>query len=402
MESGANGSAIDKNAVLSYNKTLARNTPTFRFITAVPCVLALLLLLALAFSQSRASEFETPYVTRAEATMVLLLTRLPAVPALKNNGRFADIQSGAWYEPYMLAAERFRIVQADPLRRLRPNQTINRAEFVKMMTYTFGLPQYVVHRYTDIPSDSWYASFAGIAYAYQLFPRSEPSPKFEPGKFLTHKEVSNAIQKLLNARGTNFPPLTVLSDARHAAAVPKPYLTISNLQDEVTIIHGTGTAPARAPVSEFRILDLFTGLRISDLRTEVLTLVNEQRAKAGLLPLQANINLQNSAQRYAEDMAQKNFFSHVGLAGETFRKRIEASGYYDRFLRATCTTAKDCRRTYALAENLARGQKKAADVVAAWMASTEHRKAILHPFFTDIGIGISSGYWVQHFGGTKN
>src|SRR3989344_3831752 len=395
-------SDVAKNAIWSYNKTLARHTHPFKFFTAILCAPVLILIVALAFSQSRAAEFETPYVTRAEAAMVLLLTRIPKVPALKNNGRFADIESGAWYEPYMLAAEKFRIVQADPLRRLRPNQTINRAEFLKMMAYTFGLPQNLTHRYTDVPSEQWYASFAGIAYSYQLFPKSEPSPKLEPGKFLTHKEVSQAIQKLLKARGTNFPPLTILSDARHAAAVPKPYLTISNLQDEVTIIHGTGTAPARAPVSEFRILDLFTGLRISDLRTEVLTLVNEQRAKAGLLPLQANINLQNSAQHYAEDMAQKNFLSHVGLAGETFRKRIEASGYYDRFLRATCTTAKDCRRTYALAENLARGQKKAADVVAAWMASTEHRKAILHPFFTDIGIGISSGYWVQHFGGTKN
>ena len=152
----------------------------------------------------------------------------------------------------------------------------------------------------------------------------------------------------------------------------------------------------------FRLEDFFRGFRISDHRAAVLSLVNKERAAAGLLPLQTNVNLQDSAQRYAEDMAQKNFFSHVGLSGETFRKRIEASGYYDRFLRATCTTAKDCRRTYALAENLARGQKKAADVVAAWMASTEHRKAILHPFFTDIGIGISSGYWVQHFGGTKN
>ena len=364
----------------------------------------LILILALAFSQSRASEFETPYVTRAEAAMVLLLTRIPKLPALKNNGRFTDIESGAWYEPYMLAAEKFRIVQADPLRRLRPNQTINRAAFLKMMAHTFGLPQNLTHRYTDVPSEQWYASFAGIAYSYQLFPKSEPSPKLEPGKFLTHKEVSQAIQKLLKVRGTNFPPLTVLSDARHAAAKREPYLTISNLQDEVTVIHGPGAPALRTPLpaKEFRLQDIFTGFRISDLRVSMLALVNKQRAAAGLLPLIANTNLQNSAQRYAEDMAQKNFFSHIGPAGETFRRRIEQSGYYDRFLRSTCTNQKDCRRTYVLAENLARGQKKAEEAMASWMASTEHRKAILHPFFTEIGIGISSGYWVQHFGGTKN
>ena len=52
-------------------------------------------------------------------------------------------------------------------------------------------------------------------------------------------------------------------------------------------------------------------------------------------------------------------------------------------------------------ENIARGQRSAAEVVAAWMASSGHRANILNASFTKIGVGYvaEGGYWVQMFVG---
>ena len=56
----------------------------------------------------------------------------------------------------------------------------------------------------------------------------------------------------------------------------------------------------------------------------------------------------------------------------------------------------------AYGENIARGQKSAEKVVAAWMTSTYHRENILRKSYGSVGIcayrhnGVM--YWVQLFG----
>ena len=97
-----------------------------------------------------ATEFDTPYVTRAEAAQILLLSRLPSVPTLRNLNRFPDIQSDTWYEPYMILAERYGILRADPwdaCARTKPSIALN---FLKMLTYTFGLPENLQQGYLDV------------------------------------------------------------------------------------------------------------------------------------------------------------------------------------------------------------------------------------------------------------
>jgi len=134
---------------------------------------------------------------------------------------------------------------------------------------------------------------------------------------------------------------------------------------------------------------------IDDVRAEILSLVNAARTKAKLQPLARNEYLERSAQAYADQMNNENFFGHTDPSGKTLTDRIDASRY------ASASVAPDCNciKSYALGENLARGQRTAAEVVKAWMDSPSHRAAILEPDFTDLGIGVQSGVWVQHFGG---
>ncbi len=127
-----------------------------------------------------------------------------------------------------------------------------------------------------------------------------------------------------------------------------------------------------------------------DAENQVLTLVNTQRAQQGLQPLVLSSALTGAARSYARVLATEGFFSHTGLDGSTFISRDEAAGY----------TGWDY-----LEENLAGGQSTPDQVVAAWMASPEHRANILSPNVREIGIGhvYASGskylnYWVEEFG----
>jgi hypothetical protein len=134
-----------------------------------------------------------------------------------------------------------------------------------------------------------------------------------------------------------------------------------------------GTAPVRAQESP-------------SLAEQVVALVNQRRAEAGLHPLRVNAQLQQAAQRYAQYMADTNTFSHTGSDGSTPYSRMAAAGY----------------RGTMMGENIARGFGSASSVMDAWMNSSGHRANILNPGYTELGVGVAAAgpayVWVQNFG----
>ncbi len=135
---------------------------------------------------------------------------------------------------------------------------------------------------------------------------------------------------------------------------------------------------------------IFPSVHATAVQEEVLRLVNRERSNAGLPPLVFHALLQQSAQQYAEYMADEGFFSHRDPSGDASLDRIRATGYLD----PPC----DCSWTYLTGENLGHGQDSPAEVMEGWMNSPGHRANILNPGFTEIGVGVFDGYWVQNFG----
>lgn len=121
----------------------------------------------------------------------------------------------------------------------------------------------------------------------------------------------------------------------------------------------------------------------STIEQEVLSLTNAERSKAGLKPLQLNEQLMASAREKSLDMAEKNYFSHTSPTYGSPFDQMKKHGVTYR----------------AAAENIAKGQRSAKEVVQAWMDSPGHRQNILTADFTHIGIGFSEdGYvWTQQF-----
>ncbi|MCP3819671.1 sigma-70 family RNA polymerase sigma factor [Streptomyces sp. A3M-1-3] len=119
---------------------------------------------------------------------------------------------------------------------------------------------------------------------------------------------------------------------------------------------------------------------------QVISLLNNERAKQGCGPVSSNAQLQSAAQSHSKDMAARDFFDHTNPDGAGPGERITAAGY----------------RWSTYGENIARGQQSPAQVMNSWMNSPGHRANILNCAFKEVGIGIhdSSGgpWWTQKFG----
>ncbi|MBO8190663.1 CAP domain-containing protein [Streptomyces oryzae] len=123
----------------------------------------------------------------------------------------------------------------------------------------------------------------------------------------------------------------------------------------------------------------------SAAESEVLALVNQERAKAGCRPLKADKRLASLAGEYSEDMARRGFFSHTSPDGKSPWDRAEAAGISDLG-----------------GENIARGQANARSVMDSWMHSPGHRANILNCDYRTLGVGAhfaeGGPWWTQDFG----
>ncbi|MGW7553525.1 sigma-70 family RNA polymerase sigma factor [Streptomyces rimosus] len=124
----------------------------------------------------------------------------------------------------------------------------------------------------------------------------------------------------------------------------------------------------------------------SPFAQQVTALVNTERAKQGCAPVRGNSQLDTAAGRHSQDMDARNYFDHTSPDGTDPGDRIKAAGYQ--------------WSTYG--ENIARGQRSAAEVMNSWMNSPGHRANILNCAFKEIGIGTHEGSggptWTQVFG----
>ena len=130
---------------------------------------------------------------------------------------------------------------------------------------------------------------------------------------------------------------------------------------------------------------------------EILELVNQERAEAGIDPLSIDSQLDQAAHLHTDEMVQADLLSHQLTDEPDLAERVSEAGYDG-----------------AVAENVAAGDgtlfATPEQVVEGWMNSPKHRANILNPEFTDLGVGYASAvddndvlgdfdvYWTQVFG----
>ncbi|MFJ7087270.1 CAP domain-containing protein [Streptomyces griseus] len=181
------------------------------------------------------------------------------------------------------------------------------------------------------------------------------------------------------------------STSKKAEESKKPTATPSKKSKAPTSTPEKSTAPAKTPAPPKTSTAPPPTKKPSpsptdaSARSEVLALVNQERAKVGCSPLSTSAPLTSLAQNFSEDMAARGFFDHTDPDGDTPWDRAAQAGVQGLG-----------------AENIARGQADAQAVMEAWMNSEGHRANILNCDYKTIGIGVHEGsggpWWVQNFG----
>jgi uncharacterized YkwD family protein/spore coat assembly protein SafA len=150
---------------------------------------------------------------------------------------------------------------------------------------------------------------------------------------------------------------------------------------------GNGATKIRSTIVEGRYSGTLREKIATAEEDELFIQVNKARENEGLAPLKLSKELGNVARIKADEMSASGYFDHSSpVYGSPFE-----------MLRSFGVSYKTA------GENIAKGQKSAQAVLAAWMGSEGHRANIMNERFTEVGIGFATDgkttYWAQIFKG---
>ncbi|SEQ78553.1 CAP domain-containing protein [Piscibacillus halophilus] len=187
------------------------------------------------------------------------------------------------------------------------------------------------------------------------------------------EEVTNRVQHLVTNVDWADVTQKSIDGLNRAANMLSMYLDGDEEADVVPVFQDDvdGTARDKDQVHEFE--------------RRVHELVNEEREKQGLEPLEFSVDVSHVARAKSQDMADQDYFSHESPTyGSPFDMMQEFGLKY-----------------LTAGENIAMGQRSPEQVMDGWMNSDGHRANILHEDFTHIGIGFikdnGTYYWTQMF-----
>lgn len=162
-------------------------------------------------------------------------------------------------------------------------------------------------------------------------------------------------------------------------------------------VHVKATGTRKGAVTKVKRVAVSAPATTSATANEILALVNRARSTSrtcgsstyrAVKPLTLDSRLNAAAQGHATDMAAADYFSHTGRDDSSVADRVTRQGY----------------AWSAVGENIAAGQRTAAEVMDGWLASPGHCRNIMNGTYTELGVGKATNtastyqvYWVQNF-----
>jgi uncharacterized protein YkwD len=144
----------------------------------------------------------------------------------------------------------------------------------------------------------------------------------------------------------------------------------------LALIAGLGqVSAARVPTAGISYL--------SELERAIFRFTNEVRQRNGVSPLSWDNSLRDVARGHSADMLVRNYFSHNTPEGRSPHERIRAGCRFP-----VTMTGENIWMGSGYAPGDAR--QMARLIVDNWMSSPGHRKNLLHPDYTDIGVGVAA------------
>jgi uncharacterized protein YkwD len=184
-------------------------------------------------------------------------------------------------------------------------------------------------------------------------------------------------------------PLTQLVTLKKPAPTPEAIASASQetnrqmsagleVSDSVSSTVAAGTTPSEPAPTSPPPPGMPAGP--GDWPAYILTRINQARAENGLQPLSMAPELSYAAQAHAEDCARRGWGSHVGSDGAVLKTRLERAGYPGTAWGENWVQALNAERGF----DWWYGEIPPNDA---------HRRNILSPRYTEIGIGIAQSGW---------
>ena len=135
-----------------------------------------------------------------------------------------------------------------------------------------------------------------------------------------------------------------------------------------------GVLPSSRPLSRDEWKEVETGME-----KQIISQTNHFRNTHNLSELSSHDQASTVAFFHSRDMDDKNYFSHYAPDGKGLEYRFQGIPYLEA------------------GENIATQYVDATAAVQGWLNSEGHRKALLNPTYTHLGVGVHHRYYTQNF-----
>lgn len=326
--------------------------------------------------------------------IIFLSVTLVSVTAYCGDINFSDLPATHWARGNISTLVEDGVISGYPDGQFKPEGTITYAEFIKLavLATTCNNPgtAYSCH---------WATNYYYTAIQAGLFLESEilqtmfdcPIPRSDMALI-----VSNAVDQPVCKEDENVIHSYIVDISQapnREEAVIKAYLLgiISGYSDR-TFRPDAKLTRAEAATVILRLIDPSKRSTVDldalkgTCEHQIFILTNQYREEIGLSSLSYNEQLANVAQIKAEDLRDQNYFDH---ASPTYGSPFDMLKLFNiQFI--------------AAGENIAMGYDTPAKAMDAFMNSSAHKEILLHPAFTETGVGIAKDkdgctYWVQLF-----
>ncbi|MDD3861521.1 MAG: S-layer homology domain-containing protein [Candidatus Gracilibacteria bacterium] len=137
----------------------------------------------------------TKQVTRAEALKLILEGSKTNLSS--GNIKFPDVDAEAWYVDYIYTANKRNIVSGYPDGTFRPNNTVTKSEFLKILLGAMKIKidtDVKENPYTDVGRKTWFAPYFVKAKELGLFDETD---RIQPSDYMTRQEIADAIYRVM-------------------------------------------------------------------------------------------------------------------------------------------------------------------------------------------------------------
>ncbi len=147
-------------------------------------------------------------INRAEALKIIIGALSKEKEPIReiDDFEFEDIDKESWYYTYIAEAWSNGVVDGYPDGQFHPENTINRAESLKMalIQEEANIPEEVLEEpYTDVPIDAWFAPYAQVSKERSLIIRSRSDGGIYPGQNMNRGDFAELIYRIIKSRNSS-------------------------------------------------------------------------------------------------------------------------------------------------------------------------------------------------------